>query len=67
MAALPQIPNVIVESDSPTKEKELSSSSIEDAAQRMEGVGDHDTSVPMESTPEDSQLQNTDANYMPGE
>ena len=63
----PQIPNVIVESDSPTKEQEISSLAIEDAATRMEGVGEHDASAPMESTPQVSQQPETDANYMPGD
>lgn len=61
-----QIPNVIVESDSPTKEHEFESLAIEDAAHRMEGAAEHSTSAPMDSTPEASQPPITDANYLPG-
>lgn len=62
-----QIPNVIVESESPTKEQEASSLATVDANQGMEGVSNHDTSAPMESVPAVSQPPTTDANYMPGE
>lgn len=62
-----QIPNVIVESESPTKEQEANSLANDDANQGMEGVSNHDTSAPMESVPAVSQPPTTDANYMPGE
>ncbi len=61
-----QIPNVIVESESPTKEQEASSLAIEDASGQMEGADNHSTSAPMQMTTEVSQPLNTDANHLPG-